>query len=550
MKKNLSFFTILIFIISGCVNQLRTIDQCVVCEESLKKYTEKFNENDNEIYIQHYNNQKAYEFLSKNIPLISLPNKDIEETYYFRWWTFRKHIKNTADGYVITEFLPKVYWSKKHNTINCPAAHHIYEGRWLRDEKYIQDYINFWLQHSEDGIRQYSFWVADAVLAFQNIHKNESILLNQLAPLIDNYKKWEETRKDPGKDLFFQWDVADGMELTASGQILNNGNEIFGIPAVRPTINSYMYGDAHAISKIAKIAGDSLISSKYYAKAQKIKYEVQDKLWNENLNFFTVLPRNYDSNSSPLNVRELIGYVPWYFNLPDDSNKYENAWKKVKDSLGFAAPYGLTVTEQSHPYFKVSYEGHECQWNGPSWPFASTQTLKALSNFLNNYSNNNVINKSDYFKLLNQYAKSHRIKDENGNYKNWIDENLNPFTGDWISRTRLKNWDNKGWSIERGGVERGKDYNHSGFCDLVISDLLGIKPYYNNYIEINPLIPDDWDWFAIEKIKYQDKFISVIWDRTGKKFNVGKGLLLIVDNKIVDRRKKIEKIIYKFEYEK
>ena len=157
---------------------------------------------------------------------------------------------------------------------------------------------------------------------------------------------------------------------------------------------------------------------------------------------------------------------------------------------------------------------------------------------MNNYSNNNVINKSDYFKLLNQYAKSHRIKDENGNYKNWIDENLNPFTGDWISRTRLKNWDNKGWSIERGGVERGKDYNHSGFCDLVISDLLGIKPYYNNYIEINPLIPDDWDWFAIEKIKYQDKFISVIWDRTGKKFNVGKGLLLIVDNKIVDRRKK------------
>jgi cellobiose phosphorylase len=85
---------------------------------------------------------------------------------------------------------------------------------------------------------------------------------------------------------------------------------------------------------------------------------------------------------------------------------------------------------------------------------------------------------------------------------------------------------------------------------LVISDLLGIKPDYNNYIEINPLIPDDWDWFAIEKIKYQDKLISVIWDRTGKKFNVGKGLLLIVDNKIVDRRKKIEKIIYKFEHEK
>ena len=63
-------------------------------------------------------------------------------------------------------------------------------------------------------------------------------------------------------------------------------------------------------------------------------------------------------------------------------------------------------------------------------------------------------------------------------------------------------------------------------------------------------MPDKWNWFAIEKIKYQNKLISVVWDRTGKKFNIGKGLSLIVDNKIVDRRKKIEKIIYKFEYEK
>ena len=53
-----------------------------------------------------------------------------------------------------------------------------------------------------------------------------------------------------------------------------------------------------------------------------------------------------------------------------------------------------------------------------------------------------------------------------------------------------KNWEGKGWSKDKGGVERGKDYNHSGFCDLVLSDLLGIKkPSINNSIEINPLIP-------------------------------------------------------------
>ena len=48
----------------------------------------------------------------------------------------------------------------------------------------------------------------------------------------------------------------------------------------------------------------------------------------------------------------------------------------------------------------------------------------------------------------------------------WIDEDMDPFTGDWTARTLLKA-DN--WNPGRGGLERGKDYNHSTFCDLVLS---------------------------------------------------------------------------------
>jgi hypothetical protein len=44
-------------------------------------------------------------------PIFGCPLKDIEEIDGFRWWTFRKHIKQTADGFVITEFLPQVSWS-------------------------------------------------------------------------------------------------------------------------------------------------------------------------------------------------------------------------------------------------------------------------------------------------------------------------------------------------------------------------------------------------------------------------------------------------------
>ena len=544
MHKKIKFFSSL-FIIAFLSCTVVKKKKKIIPQERLKNYVDRFNKNDNELYKQFISNDESFEFLNKNIPMIDLPNKEIEETYYFRWWTYRKHIKNTEDGFVITEFLPKVWWSKKHNTINCPAAHHIYEGRWLKNSKYISDYINFWLHNSEDGIRQYSFWIADAVLAFNNIHRNDSILSNQLELLINNYYEWEKIRKVNDQTLFYQWDMMDGMELTVSGRILNNGIEKFQVEATRPTINSYMYGDAKAISKISNITNNLDKVQEFENKADKIKKELQKRLWNKDLDFFTVLPKKYEETTKAIDIRELIGYVPWYFNLPDDNKKFALAWKKIKDSTGFAAPLGLTVTEQSHPFFKISYQGHECQWNGPSWPFATSQTLKAMANFLTNYSNNKTVSKNNYYNILLQYAKQHKIKNDKGETLNWIDENFNPFTGDWISRTRLKNWEGKGWSKDKGGIERGKDYNHSGFCDLVLSDLLGIKPSIDNYIEIKPLIPQNWEWFAAENIPFQGKDISLIWDKTGEKYGIGKGLMLFVDKILVEQKDKIQNIFLK-----
>jgi len=536
-----TFIIGLIFILSkGCLINTKT---SFIDENTIHQYIDNFNKNDIELYQQFISNTNVKSFLLDNIPLVDLPNKHIEETYYFRWWTYRKHLKKTEDGFVITEFLPNVNWSMKHNTINCPAAHHIYEGRWLRDPKYVSDYINFWLKKSDDGLRQYSFWVANAALSFHKVHRNDSLIKNQLPYFLSNYKNWEDTRRDNNKTLFWQYDTADGMEHTVSGRILMDGVDTFTVPATRPTINSYMYGDAMAIAEMADLLNKPLVSASFIEKAKKIKQSVQQRLWNKELNFFTVLPKDFDEADTPLNIRELIGYVPWYFNLPDDKKEYAIAWQKVKDTLGFAAPFGLTVTERLHSYFQISYNGHECQWNGPSWPFATTQTLKALANHINNYNNHQMVSKKDYFDLLLQYAKSHKRTNQEGKTLNWIDENLNPFTGDWISRTRLKNWNNGNWSADKGGVERGKDYNHSGFCDLVISDLLGLKPQIDGSIKIQPMIPENWDWFCIDRVLINGKEIRMVWDKYGDHYNIGKGLMVFINDKLVNKSTTLQNMV-------
>ena len=72
--------------------------------ENFKHYIEAFNQDDRELYKQEIPNEKAWDFLVENIPFFECPDKQLERTYYFRWWTYRKHIKRTPAGYIITEF--------------------------------------------------------------------------------------------------------------------------------------------------------------------------------------------------------------------------------------------------------------------------------------------------------------------------------------------------------------------------------------------------------------------------------------------------------------
>ena len=55
--------------------------------------------------------------------------------------------------------------------------------------------------------------------------------------------------------------------------------------------------------------------------------------------------------------------------------------------------------------------------------------------------------------------------------------------------------------VKRFPRERGKDYNHSTFCDLVISGLVGFVPKGAGFT-VDPLFPADWDYLVLEDLRY------------------------------------------------
>lgn len=488
----------------------------VLRSERFKHYVDSFNAVDTELYPGFISNRDAWNFLDKNIPLFECPDKDIERTYYFRWWSYRKHIKKTPEGFVITEFLPHVPWAGEYDGISCAAGLHFYEGRWLHDRTFLDDYARYWFDGKAEP-RTYSFWAADAIYNFCLVSDHFALADSLLPALIRNFAQWDKTNLD-SNGLYWQNDGSDGMEVSICGR-RDEGN------GYRATINSYMYGDAMAIARLALRTGQKAIADSFVAKATAIKRNVQRELWDASASFFKVMYRN--DSKTRCSAKELHGYTPWYFNLPD--RQFDTAWKFVMDTTCFFAPYGLTTAQRNHPDFQISYQGHECQWNGPSWPYATSITLTALANLLNAGSQQ-VIDKQDYLTLLQQYARSHRLIRPNGTAVPWIDEDLNPFTGDWIARTRLANWENGSWSQEKGGMERGKDYNHSTFCDLVITGLVGLRPQNSDTLVINPLLPaNKWDYFCLDHVAYHGRKITVAYDKSGTRYHLGKGFNVYVD---------------------
>jgi len=486
----------------------------VLRAETFQTYVDSFNQNDHPPLGQYIPNASAWAWMRQNVPLFECPDKDIELTYYFRWWMYRKHIKQTPDGFVITEFLPPVGWAGKHNTISCAAGHHLYEGRWIHDPTYLDDYSLFWFRKGGEP-RRYSFWAADSIYGRCLVTGNKSLPVDLLPDLIANHEAWEKTKQDPN-GLFWQIDDRDGMEVSIGGS------------GYRATINSYMYGDAIAIAKIADLAGEADLAAAYRLKAAKIRQLVEEKLWDNDAQFFKVLPRG--GSTKLADVREQHGFTPWYFNLPAADKSV--AWKQVMDPQGFYAPFGPTTAERRHPRFMFQ-NPHECLWNGPSWPYATSVTLTAMANVLNNYQQDFIARK-DYLDLLSIYARTHRLKRDDGTVVPWIDEDLHPDTGLWLARDILLN---------KGVKDRGKDYNHSSFCDLVISGLVGLRPRADETIEVNPLVPDGaWDYFCLDQVPYHGRAITILYDKTGQRYNKGKGLRVFADGREIAASESLSRV--------
>jgi hypothetical protein len=147
--------------------------------------------------------------------------------------------------------------------------------------------------------------------------------------------------------------------------------------------------------------------------------------------------------------------------------------------------------------------------------------LAALGNLLNHDHQHDVTPRA-YFDAIRVYARAHQMGG-----KPYIGEYLDPATGRWL----------------KGDDPRSRFYNHSTFADLVINDLVGLRPRADDVVEVNPLVPDDaWPWFCLDGVPYHGHLLTILWDRDGSRYGRGKGLTVMVDGRVIARADSLQRM--------
>ena len=82
--------------------------------------------------------------------------------------------------------------------------------------------------------------------------------------------------------------------------------------------------------------------------------------------------------------------------------------------------------------------------------------------------------------------------------------------------------------------DRGKDYNHSTFLDLIIEGLIGLRAMMGDLLLLQPLADKSVTYFALDNVAYHGRNLSVLWDPQGTRYPKAgcKGLCMFVDGKI------------------
>jgi len=481
-----------------------------------------------------------------NIPFIDVPDKQLQDVYYYRATVIKAHLKwaHEGHGWVETEFIHPVAWASKLQTIPDSAGHHVVEMRWLRDPNYMKNLIE---QYTRGGVEKlsgitYTNYMSRAILEHAQVTGDVDFLTSQLEGMIGGmFNLWNSTRNNI-TGLYHRTPLLDAQEYSLPGYLTGGpgggpmqewndfglsaaqgGGNDYGIidngpQTYRPSFNAYMVANARAISDVAQLAGKSELAETWASSADDLYNRMEGLLYSGELNFWIDV---VEDTNLRCQGRELIGYYPYRFGLGTNETQLRGLEVGLTPEH-FLSEYGPTTLEQDNPYF-TAYKNttYCCLWNGQSWPFSTSVYLDTLT-YIARAGISDVITPSFFQQELRKYVLT--------NYKAgkpYTAESHYPTIDEWSGDT----------------TNHSENYFHSTYFDNVFTNLFGIVPSFGDTLMLQPLVPSNWSYFAIENLPYHGSLLSFVYDKTGEHYgNCTPGLSIYSNGTLFHRQRDLSAV--------
>jgi len=474
-------------------------------------------------HSSYLNGLDDHQWYLDNIPFIDVPDKSLQNVYYYRTSVIKRHLKwvHEGEGWVVTEFIHPVSWASKFQTIPDSAPHHVVELRWLRDLNYVKNLIE---QYFRGGVEKvsgitYTHYMQRAALEHAQATGDIPFLVSQLNGMIASYNLWNVTI-DSTTGLYHRNPLQDAQEYSLPGYLTGGpgggpmqqwndfglsasqggGNDYnliwLGPETYRPDFNAYMVANARAISTVATLAGNTSLAQTWSTYADGLYSRMENQLYSDQLNFWIDVVQGTNLRCEG---RELIGYYPYRFDVGTNET-YIQGLEAGLNNEHFLTEFGPTTLEQTNPYFTaLKNSTYCCMWQGQSWPFSTSVYLGTLARIARN-GLSSIITPALFNQQMNVYTAT--------NYKDgkpYTAESHYPTIDMWSGDT----------------TNHSENYLHSTYLDNVFTNLFGIVPTFGDTLVLQPLVPSNWSYFLIENLPYHGSLLTFVWDQDGTHYSAG-----------------------------
>jgi hypothetical protein len=223
--------------------------------------------------------------------------------------------------------------------------------------------------------------------------------LARALPVLDRYFQWvkRNARSERGRGLYFITDLGSGMDNSPRESFIRRGAWI--------DLSAQQALAALSISRLAKVAGDHAMASRYEREFHELRDLINAALWDDvDGNYFDL-----DENGAPHRRRTIASFWPLLAEVADTTRARRMIDEHLRNPAEFFRPHLFPTLAANDP----DYDSRGHYWRGGVWAPTTYAVIQGIAlhdpAFAREAAANHIANMADVFQRFRPASYPHPL---------------------------------------------------------------------------------------------------------------------------------------------